>query len=161
MDAGVVRRYMARLAEHGSQQALSTDRRRAAALGEIGALDEGKAVRHHHSRRYIQRLEAAQDARAEGVRICLEVMRELSDIPQVAGCHIMAPGNDAAVPACWSKPAASYPGSPSEAPRARLKRASLRAKSRYNARQPRGSEPLKSGGRHAPASALPLDKIEN
>ena len=47
MDAGVVRRYMARLAEHGVQAAVP-DRHFAAALGEVGALDEGEAVRHHH-----------------------------------------------------------------------------------------------------------------
>ena len=51
MDAGVVRRYVARLAEHGLADKLSLiDRHRAAALGEVGALDQGKAVRRHHPR---------------------------------------------------------------------------------------------------------------
>ena len=49
MDAGVVRRYMARLAEHGVPAAVP-DRHLAAALGQVGALDEGKAVRHDHPR---------------------------------------------------------------------------------------------------------------
>ena len=48
MDAGVARRYMARLAEHGVQAAVP-DRHFAAALGQVGALDEGEAVRHDHS----------------------------------------------------------------------------------------------------------------
>ena len=50
MDAGVVRRYMARLAEHGVTAAVP-DRDLAAALGQVGALDAREAVRHHHSRR--------------------------------------------------------------------------------------------------------------
>ena len=45
MDAGVVRRYVARLAEHGiAGKARADHRRGAAALGEIGALDQGKAL---------------------------------------------------------------------------------------------------------------------
>jgi methylenetetrahydrofolate reductase (NADPH) len=31
------------------------------------------------------------------VRICAELIEELSTIPGVAGVHIMAPGNDAAI----------------------------------------------------------------
>ncbi len=43
-------------------------------------------------------MEGAGDPLAEGRSICLELVRDLADIPQVAGVHIMAPGNDAAVP---------------------------------------------------------------
>ena len=43
-------------------------------------------------------MESASDPVAEGRRICIETIAALSDIPQVAGCHIMAPNNDAAVP---------------------------------------------------------------
>jgi len=32
------------------------------------------------------------------VRTCVELIEELSTIPGVAGVHIMAPGNDAAIP---------------------------------------------------------------
>jgi methylenetetrahydrofolate reductase (NADPH) len=46
----------------------------------------------------VERMERAADPAAEGRRICIEMVRELSDIPHVAGVHIMAPGNDAAVP---------------------------------------------------------------
>jgi methylenetetrahydrofolate reductase (NADPH) len=46
----------------------------------------------------ITRLEQAADPAAEGRRICVELMQELSEIPGVAGVHIMAPGNDAAIP---------------------------------------------------------------
>ena len=43
-------------------------------------------------------MEQARDPIAEGTRICADIIRELSDVPGVAGVHIMAPGNDAAVP---------------------------------------------------------------
>jgi methylenetetrahydrofolate reductase (NADPH) len=46
----------------------------------------------------VARMEQAGDPIAEGRRICLDVIAELADIPHVAGCHIMAPGNDAVVP---------------------------------------------------------------
>jgi methylenetetrahydrofolate reductase (NADPH) len=46
----------------------------------------------------VERLEAAGDPVAEGHKLCLELMRELATIPGVAGVHIMAPGNDAAIP---------------------------------------------------------------
>jgi methylenetetrahydrofolate reductase (NADPH) len=43
-------------------------------------------------------MEAASDPAAEGRAICIDLIRELSEIPGVAGVHIMAPNNDAAVP---------------------------------------------------------------
>ena len=46
----------------------------------------------------IARMEAATDPAAEGRAICIELVRELASVPHVAGVHIMAPGNDAAVP---------------------------------------------------------------
>ena len=46
----------------------------------------------------IERMESASDPAAEGRRICIDFVRELGDIPNVAGVHIMAPGNDAVVP---------------------------------------------------------------
>ena len=45
----------------------------------------------------VERLEAATDPAAEGRRICIDLMREMASIPGVAGVHIMAPGNEAAV----------------------------------------------------------------
>ena len=46
----------------------------------------------------IARMDKAADPSHEGVRICVELIEELSTIPGVAGVHIMAPGNDAAIP---------------------------------------------------------------
>jgi methylenetetrahydrofolate reductase (NADPH) len=99
MDAGVVRRYMARLAEHGIVDRLSL-------LIGIAPLRSAKSARWIKDKLYgaiipdalIARMEAAGDPVAEGRRICLDLVAELADIPAVAGCHIMAPGNDAVVP---------------------------------------------------------------
>jgi methylenetetrahydrofolate reductase (NADPH) len=48
---------------------------------------------------FIERLEKAADPRAEGRKICVEVLRELAEIPGVAGAHVMAPMNFAEIPA--------------------------------------------------------------
>jgi methylenetetrahydrofolate reductase (NADPH) len=46
----------------------------------------------------IARMEKAADPAREGIRICVDLIEELATIPGVAGVHIMAPGNDAAIP---------------------------------------------------------------
>jgi methylenetetrahydrofolate reductase (NADPH) len=100
MDAGVVRRYVARLSEHGI-------------AGKVALLIGVVPPRSAKSARWIKdklagaiipdsliaRLESAGDPAAEGRRICLDLIRELSELPHVAGVHIMAPNNEAAVPA--------------------------------------------------------------
>jgi methylenetetrahydrofolate reductase (NADPH) len=45
----------------------------------------------------VERLETASDPAAEGRRICVDLMREMAQIPGVAGVHIMAPGNEAGI----------------------------------------------------------------
>jgi methylenetetrahydrofolate reductase (NADPH) len=99
MDAGVVRRYMARLAEQG----VASD---VAFLIGIVPLRSAKSARWIKEKLFgavipdavIARMEAAADPAAEGHAICIDIMRDLANVPQVAGVHIMAPGNDAAVP---------------------------------------------------------------
>src|SRR5476651_2395375 len=99
MDAGVVRRYMARLAEQGVADKLSF-------LIGIVPLRSAKSARWIKEKLFgaiipdaiIERMEAASDSAAEGRAICIDLVRELSGVPHVAGVHIMAPGNDAAVP---------------------------------------------------------------
>ncbi|HWC94289.1 MAG TPA: methylenetetrahydrofolate reductase [Pseudolabrys sp.] len=99
MDAGVVRRYVARLAEHGIAG-------KAALIIGVVPLRSVKSARWIKEKLYgaiipdalIARLEGAGDPAAEGRRICLDLVRELADIPQVAGAHVMAPNNEAAVP---------------------------------------------------------------
>jgi methylenetetrahydrofolate reductase (NADPH) len=99
MDAGVVHRYIARLAEHGIADKLYV-------IVGIVPLHSAKSARWIKDKLFgaiipdavITRMERASDPAAEGRRICLDMVAELAAIPQVAGCHIMAPGNDAAVP---------------------------------------------------------------
>ena len=99
MDAGIVRRYMARLAEHGLADKLHT-------IVGVVPLRSAKSARWIRDKLYgaiipdaiIARMEAASDPAAEGRRICVEVIEALADIPHVAGCHIMAPNHEEAAP---------------------------------------------------------------
>ncbi len=99
MDAGVVRRYMARLAEHGVADKLFF-------LIGIVPLRSVKSARWIKEKLFgaiipdaiIDRMERAGDPAEEGRRICIDFVSELANVPHVAGVHIMAPGNDAAVP---------------------------------------------------------------
>jgi methylenetetrahydrofolate reductase (NADPH) len=99
MDAGVVRRYMARLDEHGLGGKLKF-------LIGVVPLRSAKSARWIKDKLYgaiipdamIARMEAAGDPAAEGRAICVDFIAELADIAHVAGVHVMAPNNDAAVP---------------------------------------------------------------
>ncbi|HEY5020653.1 MAG TPA: methylenetetrahydrofolate reductase, partial [Steroidobacteraceae bacterium] len=100
MDASVLRRYIARLSEHGIPQRMFL-------LIGLAPLASARSARWIRDRLFgsiipeplIARLEAASDPKAEGRRICVELMQEYRDIPGVAGVHLMAPLNEAAVPA--------------------------------------------------------------
>jgi methylenetetrahydrofolate reductase (NADH) len=99
MDAGVMRRYLARLTEAGVTGKLSF------IIGVV-PLRSAKSARWIKEKLFgavipdalIERMERATDPAGEGRKICIDVVRELADVPHVAGVHIMAPGNDAAVP---------------------------------------------------------------
>jgi methylenetetrahydrofolate reductase (NADPH) len=99
MDAGIVRRYVARLAEHEATRGFPL-------LIGIAPLRAAKSARWMKENlfgtiipdAFIERLEKAADPAAEGQRIALELIEELSTVPGVAGVHIMAPANEAAVP---------------------------------------------------------------
>ena len=99
MDAGVVRRYLERLAEHGVADKLYF-------LIGIAPLRSAKSAIWMKEKLFgtiipdaiVTRMEAAADPIAEGRAICVDLMRELAEIPHVAGVHIMAPNNDASVP---------------------------------------------------------------
>jgi methylenetetrahydrofolate reductase (NADPH) len=99
MDTAIVRRYVARLAEAGLSGKVSL-------LIGVNPLRSAKSaawMRRHLFGTIIPdamvaRLEQAGDAAAEGRKICVETIEELSLIPGVAGAHIMAPGNAAAIP---------------------------------------------------------------
>jgi methylenetetrahydrofolate reductase (NADPH) len=47
----------------------------------------------------IQRLEDAKDPASEGIEICAELMREVSEIPGVSGVNLMTTGNAESIPA--------------------------------------------------------------
>ena len=110
MDAQVVRRYLARLEDCGLGGKLSF-------LIGIAPLRSAQSARWMKEKLYgtiipdtfVTRLEQAADPVAEGRRICLEVIADLTAIPAVAGCHIMAPGNDAAVPEVIAEARATMP----------------------------------------------------
>jgi methylenetetrahydrofolate reductase (NADPH) len=99
MDAGVVRRYVARLTEAGIAPGL-------AMLIGVNPLRSAKSANWMRTNLFgtiipdamVERMEKAADPAAEGRKICVEYIEELATIPGVAGVHIMAPGNDAAVP---------------------------------------------------------------
>ena len=98
-DIEVVRRYMARLVDHGMAD-------RVFMMIGIGPLASARSARWMRDKLYgvimpdaiIERMEQAADAKAEGGRICAELMQQLNEIPGVAGAHLMAPGNFAGIP---------------------------------------------------------------
>jgi methylenetetrahydrofolate reductase (NADPH) len=46
----------------------------------------------------VERLENAADAELEGIRICTELMQEISEIPGVSGINLMTTGNPESIP---------------------------------------------------------------
>ena len=98
MDTGVVRRYLARLAEHEVTRGLYM----LIGVSPIRSAKSARWMKQHLygtiiADTYVERLEAAADPAAEGERVCVELIEELATIRGVAGVHVMAPGNDVAV----------------------------------------------------------------
>jgi methylenetetrahydrofolate reductase (NADPH) len=99
MDAGVVRRYAERLGEAGILPRLKM-------LVGVAPLRSAKQARWMCenlfgviiAEEFITRMEGASDEIAEGKRIAGELIAQLVEIPGVAGVHIMAPQNAAAIP---------------------------------------------------------------
>jgi methylenetetrahydrofolate reductase (NADPH) len=100
MDAGIVRRYAERLSDHAATRGFFL-------LVGIAPLRSAKSARWMKENlfgaiipeAFVERLEHAADPAAEGQRIAIELIAELATIPGVAGVHVMAPANEAAVPA--------------------------------------------------------------
>ena len=98
MDAGVVRRYAARLAELGVA-------RRVPILIGVAPIPSARSARWMREKLFgtlipdaiVERLERATDPRREGRAICVEIIRELAAIPGIAGAHVMAPRDHAAL----------------------------------------------------------------
>jgi len=97
MDMGVVRRYVARLAQCGVQIPI---------LIGLAPIPSARSARWMREKLFgtiipdalVARLEQAADPKREGRDICIEVLRELAEIPGVAGAHVMAPMNFAEIP---------------------------------------------------------------
>jgi methylenetetrahydrofolate reductase (NADPH) len=99
MDAAIVRRYVGALEKAGVTSKL-------ALLIGVNPLRSAKSAQWMKSHLFgtiiadplIARMEKAADPAREGITICAELIEDYSTIPGVAGVHIMAPGNDAAIP---------------------------------------------------------------
>ena len=99
MDAAIVRRYVGALEQAGITKQL-------AILIGVNPLRSAKSAQWMKSHLFgtiiadplIARMEKAADPAREGIAICAELIEDYSTIPGVAGVHIMAPGNDAAIP---------------------------------------------------------------
>ena len=91
-DLAMLRRYLARLADHGLLERLSI-------IVGIGPLASAKSARWmnenlfgvHIPEAIVKRLDKAHDQRAEGRKICVELLQELAEIGGVCGAHLMAP----------------------------------------------------------------------
>jgi methylenetetrahydrofolate reductase (NADPH) len=98
MDTGVVRRYAARLLELGFAQRLPI-------LIGVAPIPSARSARWMRAKLFgtlipdeiVARLERAADPKAEGRAICVEIIRELAAIPGIAGAHVMAPRDHAAL----------------------------------------------------------------
>ena len=97
-DMDVLRRYMARLVDAGITE-------RAFFLIGIGPIASARSARWmienlfgvHIPEPLVERLEGAEDQRAEGRRICAELLCELREIEGVAGAHLMAPRQERSI----------------------------------------------------------------
>ena len=104
MDVAVVRRYARRLAELGLVPRLSV-------LIGVAPIPSARSARWMRERLFgtiipdaiVTRLDQAQDAKREGIRICAELIQQLAEIPGIAGAHVMAPQNPSSIPATISE----------------------------------------------------------
>jgi methylenetetrahydrofolate reductase (NADH) len=99
MDAGIARRYAARLVELGIAP-------RVGVLIGVAPIPSVRSARWMREKLFgtiipegiVTRLESAGDPAREGRAICVELMQEFAEIPGIAGVHVMAPQNPSAIP---------------------------------------------------------------
>ncbi len=99
LDIGVLERYIARLRDHGIQTGYSC-------FLESGPLLSAKSARWMRENLWgviipdelIERMEGAEDERAEGRKICVELIQQMREIEGIAGVHIMAIRQQEAIP---------------------------------------------------------------
>ena len=90
-DLTTMKRFMAKVRDMGLDE-------RCFILGGVGPLASAKAARWmrasvpgvHIPDAVVARLEGAADQRAEGKRICIEMIQALREEPGIAGVHLMA-----------------------------------------------------------------------
>jgi methylenetetrahydrofolate reductase (NADPH) len=98
MDIGIVRRYAKRLRESGFGLPV---------LVGIAPIPSARSARWMREKLFgtivpdaiVERLERAADPKAEGRKICVELLQQLVEVPGIAGAHVMAPMNFAEIPA--------------------------------------------------------------
>ena len=91
-DAGVAKRYFGRLRDAGVTE-------QAYFIVGVGPLLSAKQARWMHENLFgvsipegvFKRLDGAADQKAEGRKICVELLQQFTQIPGIAGAHIMAP----------------------------------------------------------------------
>ena len=92
-DMAILERYMTRLANHGVTDKLYF-------IVGLGPLRSAKSAIWMRDNLYgtimpdeiIHRMQAAEDPRAEGIKVCAELMQQADNIVGVSGAHLMAPG---------------------------------------------------------------------
>ena len=98
MDPGIARRYVRRLAEEGITERFFV----LIGIAPLASARSALWIREHLPGSIIpdalvDRLARAGDPIAEGKRICVDLLHELSEITGVSGAHIMAPRNQGAI----------------------------------------------------------------
>ena len=99
MDIDVVKRYGARLVELGIAPKLGF-------LIGLCPIPSAKSAIWMKEKLFgtnipdalVKRIEGATDQRVEGRKICIELMQQMTELPGIAGVHIMAPVNPSAIP---------------------------------------------------------------
>ena len=99
MDTAVLKRYLARCHESG----VPRDFPFIVGVAPIASAKSARWIKEHLFGSIIpdsivERMDKAEDQKAEGRAICIELIRELSGIPGVAGAHVMAPLNESSLP---------------------------------------------------------------
>ena len=99
MDTRIVRNYAKRLLDLGVAQRINI-------LIGVCPIPSARSARWMKEKLFgtiiadeiIERLDKAEDAKAEGTKICAELIAELATIPGIAGAHVMAPASMSAIP---------------------------------------------------------------
>ena len=99
MDMRIVRNYAKRLAELGVANRIHM-------LIGVCPIPSARSARWMKEKLFgtiiadaiIDRLEKAPDPKAEGIKLCAEMIAELATIPGIAGAHVMAPQAPSAIP---------------------------------------------------------------